>query len=195
MEKIFALSSIALLLMAGCDFLSESDIRQGDFFPLRIGQQWTYRITESDIDTSRLGFPKQFTVSVVDEVILADEKYFLMANYFVPGPTLPETILVRSTGSQVFIRFDPEQEEYLFYSFTRADTMWSVPMYANPSTLYPRTARLEALAENTATIAWDWNGRSESGWQEIFERKVGRKEIVSVSQVYGKIVWKLESTK
>lgn len=206
MKKISALCGLALLLLAGCGLLVNSDeptIQQEDFFPLKLGQQWTYRITEADLDTSRVGFPRRFTVSVVDERTVEGKKYYLVANYFVPGPSLPDTILVRSTGSKVFVRFGPEQEEHLFYSFTPADTVWNVPMYVNASTLYPRTAHLVALSDSAAAISWDLSGypdppfipgRTESAWGETFRGRIGRTEIVSVSQVFGKVVWRLEKT-
>lgn len=145
------------------------------------------------MDLNRIGFPKKFTVSVIGQAIVKNRAYYRVANYFVPGPTLPDTILLRNAGDKVFVRFGSEQDEYRFYSFSPLDTTWSVPMYANPSTLYPRMACLAAFSENTATIAWDWNGRSEGGWQEIFQSGYGRTEIFSVSQAYGKVVWRLEN--
>jgi hypothetical protein len=198
MEKTSTLGGLVLFLLVGCGLLSsleEPTIQQGEFFPLKLGQQWAYRITEADMDTSRIGFPKRFTVSVVDELTVDDKKYHLVVNYFVPGPTLPDTILVRSAGSQVFIRFSPEHEECLFYAFTPADTFWSVPMYINSDTTYPYYGSLQHLTDNSAAVRWGLfltPGRDEAGWREIFDAGVGRTEINASFQVIGKVVWSLE---
>jgi len=192
-----------LLIIISC-INNPSDGLVGDeFFPLRAWQKWTYKMIGSDMDTSRIVFPKQFTVSVVGEVTIADKRYFLMTNYFVPGNTLPDTVLVRNAGNHVFTHFDSEQEEHLFYSFSPPDTTWSTPMYVNPTTFESRKAIL-VYSNSTAAISWDLNGypfhppylpgRTEAGWGETFKRGLGRTEIVSVSQVYGKIAWELENT-
>lgn len=203
MKIMLALGSVLLFVLMACSHLFDAGASDGEtFFPLKTGQQWTYRITESDMEVSRISFPKRFTVSVVGEQTVENKKYYLVANYFAPKPTPPDTILVRSTGSQVFVRFVPEQEEHLFYTFAPPDTTWSVPWYTGPSTDYARKAALVARRNSSAAISWDLrgypdnppfiHGRTESGWGETFERGIGRTEIVSSSQGFGKIVWKLE---
>ena len=193
--------SISIMLNS-CVNNTENNLEDGDFFPLKVGQQWTYKITESDMDTSRIrSFPKEFTISVIGDVTLADQKYFLVTNYFIPGPNLPDTILLRNSDNQVLMRFGPEEEEYLFYSFSASDSVWRVPMY-NPTTLNEWEAKL-VRSNGIAAISWNLDGypddppygppggRIESGWGETFKRGIGKTEIVSVSQVYGKIVWEL----
>lgn len=147
MKKFSALCCMLLFLLAGCGYLFDSDESGTNFFPLKTGQQWTYRITESDMDPSRISFPKRFTVSVIGEQIVENKRYYLVANYFVPGPALPDTILVRSAGRKVFVRFAPEQEELLFYAFAPPDTTWSVPMYAGPTTTYSHYGSLTNLTD------------------------------------------------
>ena len=193
---------IALFIISACHDESLNIPRQSnahvtDYFPLNQGQQWTYKITESDIDTSKIGFPKRFTVSVAGEVIKADMKYFLVVNYFVPGPMLPDTSFMRVVGNQVFVRFAPEQDEYLFYSFAPEDSMWSVPMYVNAGTTYPFYGSMTSSTEKFATMQWSLfknPDRGESHWSEIFQQELGRVEIISTSQAFGRIVWKLENT-
>jgi len=200
---IIILLSFVSVLLNGCDILSSSDVQKEEFFPLKVDQHWTYIRTDSDMDTSRISFPKQFTVSVVGEMVLSGEKYFLISNYFVPGPKLPDTIYARTADNRVFIRFSPKQEDYLFYSFNPSDSIWSVPMYVNPSTLNPREATLITYSNSIVAVSWDLfgypnnppftTGRTESGWGETFKRGVGRTEIYSISQAYGKIVWKIQN--
>ncbi len=121
MKKLAYLLCLLILHLGGCDLSSNSTKsidQQDNFFPLRLGLQWKYQITESDLDTSKIIFPNQFTVSVVDTITIKDKKYFQVKNYFIPGPTLPDTVLIRKSGKQTFIRFSPNHEEYLFYAFT-----------------------------------------------------------------------------
>jgi hypothetical protein len=190
MKSKYIMVLFILLFLYSCEKNYFTAPKVGDFLPLSVGWQWTYKITESETDISKINFPKRLTVSVVGELIVSDQKYFLVENYFVPGPYLPDTILVRVSDNQVFMRFNSEQEEYLFYSFTPTDSTWSIPMHVNPETLYPYKAELTALSDQTATI--DWNLRGGSRWQEIHRRGEGRIRIVSVSHGYGKIVWDLE---
>ena len=187
------ISITTLTFVASCSRVFDSDEEIEDYFSLKIGQSWKYHISESELDMSRTSFPEEFTVSVIGKQTIENKNCYMVKNYFVPGPELSDTIFVRCSSKKVYFRLDPEQEELLFYSFIPLDTTWSVPMYANPNTLYPHKAHLLALSRNKATITWDWNGRSEGRWKEIFELRRGRIEIVSVSQAFGRVVWKLDN--
>ncbi len=53
--------------------------------------------------------------------------------------------------------------------------------------LRPRTARIATLSDDAVVVSWDLNGYPDS---PPFIQ--GRTEIVSVTQGFGKIVWRLE---
>ena len=200
MMKLFSVLGSPLLLLLSCGNLlesNESTTHAGRLFPLRAGQTWTYRITEADMDINRIGFPKKFTVSVVGQVIVKNKTYYRVANYLVPGPTLPDTILVRNAGDKVYLRFGPEEDEYMFYLFSPGDTTWSVPMYVNPNTTYPYYGSLGNSTGISVTLHWGLfknPDRGESHWIETFQQGYGRTRIVSASQAFGKVVWRLENT-
>jgi hypothetical protein len=201
-----ALLALIVLLLAGCDTQSEDPDNQTDsFFPLRVGQEWTYELTESDVDTNILPWPLRTTVSVLGDRTIAGKRYFLLHNYFIPGPNLPDTILVRNEGSRVFIRrfahddadlfdyFAPDEEAYLFYSFAPTDTALTIPMYVNPEWIVPYFGFQVDFTDTSAAVHWfdTRYQRYPSQWQETFERGAGRTQIVSTSQAYGRVEWRL----
>ena len=192
MKKRFLYLFAFSLLSVSCNMPSPSDNADKEFYPLSIGRQWTYTVVESDQDLSDIRFPSRFTISVIGDTVIQDKKYYSVTNYFVPGPTLLDTVYLRSSNAQVYLRLTPLSDEQLFYTFTSMDTSWEVSMYVNPTTLYSYSAHLANLSEIQATIHWNWDGRSEARWQEHFTRDIGRTEIRSFSQVFGKVVWKLE---
>ncbi len=188
MKLLFVLSGLVLFMLTGCGLLSSDGAEGEDFFPLKVGQKWTYQISES-----KPGLLSRFTVSVIDEAIVDNKNYYLVTNYFTPKGRLPDTILVRNAESKVFMRLSPEDEEILFYAFTPEDTTWSVPMYASSTMLFPFPARLDVSSENKAIIKWDWDGRARTRWQETFKRGRGRTEILHIGGPSGKVVWKLDN--
>jgi hypothetical protein len=194
MKWLPILFGVALLPFAGCGLFSddEPDDLADRFFPLKVGQEWTYEVTESSVDTSDFGdiFPTRFTVAVVDKRSVDGKIYFLLHNYFVPGPFLPDTVLVRNDDSRVLIRLHPEDDEIVFYSFAPPDTAWSVPMYANPDWLLPSWALLEEWSDQSATVLW--RPGIESYWRETFETGVGRLEIRLSTADFHPVVWTLD---
>ena len=190
-----------LFLVAGCGTFLDSDgpeARSGGFFPLEVGQRWSYRLTQAERDQT--AFPERFTTAVLGDTVVGGRTYVLLTNYFVPGPSLPETLLVRAEGDRVF-RYagsgagSSAHEEHLFYSFAEPDTLWQVPMRVGADEAYPYYGVLLSSAGGTATVRWGifpYEGRGEGPWRETFTRGVGRSRIQSISQVYGELVWELE---
>lgn len=210
----WSLLGTACLLLMGCDVFSgltgdkldlsktsdfEVKVRGGElqdssFFPLRLGAVWIYKQVHGKEVSDSL---KTFTMAVVGTHILEGTEYYVVNSYFTPGPSLPKPTLVRKSEDQVFVHIDGE--DHLLYSFS-GDSTWSVPMYANQSTLYARAAKRQMSTAESVVVVWDLEGfpgpkpipgRTESGWGEVFERGRGRVRLVSVSQVYGTRVWDL----
>jgi hypothetical protein len=194
MKSLSALFCTAIVLLAGCGLFSDDDPDDlaDRFFPLQVGLEWTYEITESSLDSSKFvdRMPYRFTVSIVGKRTIEQEEYFLLCNHFVPGPYLPDTVFVRNDGSRVFIRIHEEDDELLFFSFAPPDTSWSIPMYSSPEVYWNRYAKLREWSAHSARIHWHANW--ENSWEEQFESGVGRVEIRSTSQVFGLLVWTLE---
>jgi len=195
MSKNIIVTSVVLILLSGCDLLLNTENQGNNWFPLSDGQQWTYRVTESYIDVDDLDFlPSRFTVSVVGKTRIEGTFYLLVKNYFVPGITLPDTILVRNTGYKVYMRLQPTDEERLFYSFTLPDTLWNIPMYLRSGNTITKYGHLEQSTGKNRTIVWGsfvTFMRGESGWRETFVPGQGRTEIQYWNQITP-VVWSLE---
>jgi hypothetical protein len=194
MKWLSVLFSGALLMVAGCGLFSddESDDLANRLFPLNVGEEWTYEVTDSSLDPTQFppDTPYTFTTSVLGTHTIAGKRYFLLHNYYIPGPYLPDTVLVRNEGERVFIRLHPEDDELLFYSFAPPDTGWAIPLYANPDLVWQGYANLENWSDHYATVRWF--AHQESYWQEIFSADAGRVQIRSFSQAYAYIVWTLK---
>jgi len=221
------LMSLSLLLFTGCEIMSDSsdpedssnpelDLSQvsgfkvsasgkcqlvPDFFPLEVGIEWTYKLVHADVDTSweHFGFPKDFSATVVDTLTVDGKKYYLVENYFLPGGLLPDPAPMRKEGTRVYVRI--EEEDHLMYSFAPEDTLWSMPLYVNPTWLVPREAKRAVFTEEAAVVSWDLigfpgpspiPGDAESGWGDVLNRGLGRVRIVSLSQANGLTVWDLK---
>lgn len=224
------LMSLSLLLFTGCEIMSDSsdpedssdqelDLSQvsgfkvnvsgkdqldPDFFPLEVGIEWTYKLVHADVDTSweQFGYPKDFSVTVADTLTVDGKKYYLVENYFLPGGSLPDPAPLRKEGLRIYARV--EEEDHLIYSFAPEDTLWSLPLYANPTWLYPREAKRTVLTDEAAVVSWDLIGfpgpspvgvETGPGWGDFFNRGLGRVRIVSLSQIYILTVWDLKEIK
>lgn len=214
------LLALPFLLITACDLITNSDdgnfdlsktsgfkvsippggLQDDDFFPLQVGAKWHYELVHAVADTSRerFGYPKDFSVIVSNTLTVDGEKYYVVENYFFPGPELPNPALMRREGARIYVRI--EEKEYLLYSFAPEDTLWSLPLYVNPTLLYPRKAKRSVFTEKAAAVTWDLNGfpglnpvpgRTESGWADVFNPGLGRVRIFSVSQAYSTTVWDL----
>lgn len=172
-----------------------------DFFPLQLGARWHYELVHASVDTSwdHFGFPKDFSATVADTLTVAGVKYYVVENYFLPGGELPEPALMREEGARVYVRI--EEEDRLLYSFAPEDTLWSLPLYMNPTWLYTREAKRVVFNAEKAIVSWDLHGfpgprpmpgDTESGWGDVFNRGLGRVRIVSMSQANGLTVWDLK---
>ncbi len=150
----------SFMLSVGCGLITDSDdgnfdvskisgfkvrippggLQDDDFFPLQVGARWSYKLVHSQHDPNEFrSWTAEFTVSVTGTQTWRGREYFVVENYFVPGPELPTPTLMRKDGKRIYVRI--EEEEYLLYSFAPEDTLWSLPLYMNPTWLIPRKAK------------------------------------------------------
>ena len=174
-----------------------SMIDPDSFFPLNVGNSWTYQITETDYDisTDSFRFPKEFTVQVVGKVTINGIEYFAVKNYFFPGPVIPETSYLRIEGDYVYMLVN--DVEYLLYSFEKAENKsWHLPMQVNETLVmdyYMSSSHIDASKSEFLWHMGENPGRAESQWTDIFVKGKGRTKIESTSQAYGKTVWELKN--
>lgn len=176
---------------------------ESDFFPLRAGTEWTYELVHADADTASeaFAFPTNFTASVIGIRYVDGEMYNTVANYLIPGADFSATALMREESGLVYVLIDGE--EYLLYSFDSDTTQWMVPMKMGSEIIENRNAETVNLTEQSAVVSWDLSGfpgpdrptavDTEAGWADVFNPGLGRVRIVSMTEVYGLIVWDLKA--
>ena len=192
MKNIICLITAILLsiFIWGCEKKLNSPNDDNDFFPLRVGMKWRYKMVKSDYDNP---FPKEFTVEITRTKTINDTAYYEIKNYFIPGPSLPDPAYIRVEDDRVFVLIN--DKEYLLYSFDSADSSsWHLPMYVNPTDLEDFYTNRTKLSSDEAKFLWWYGttfGRSEAHWTDVFQKGIGRTKILSFSQAYSKIDWEL----
>ncbi len=225
---ILAILSLLLLLSTSCNILNENcnndgvlDLNQvdcfdvdvsgngqleSDFFPLRVGTEWTYELVYADYDTASENFilPKEFTFSVTGTQTVEGKRYYIIDNYFIPGSTSLEPTLLRKEGDRVYVLRD--SSENLFYSFVNENNRWETPIPLSPTAVLNHFGEVVVLSEGYAVVSWslyNWEkkgpnpvtGEYRIGSADIFNAGLGRVRIVSVSQWWGLTVWDLKEIK
>ena len=90
---------------------------EDDFFPLRVGDKFLYRLSPESIDAHFL--KKEVEMRVTRKVDTLGKTYYVIENYFAVGSGLEGIIYARKDGHNVYF-FAPD-EEVLFYRFDPSD--------------------------------------------------------------------------
>lgn len=179
MIKLLCTISIILFLVTlwNCNKNPKSAEFEDDFFPLKVGLKWQYRLITSKNETNQ---PEEFTVEVIGRKTINNITYYEIENYFTIGSSNTNPAYIRIEDDCVFTSFN--DEEYLLYSFCSDDSSsWHLPLYVSPTIIHDfYTDRFELNSEEANILWWMGKdiGRSEYQWTEVFTKGIGRTKII-----------------
>ena len=116
MKKKYILIVIVTLLAVfavSCYNVSEPCVEADDFFPLRIGDKFLYKLSPKS--HSNYLYPTEYEVSVTSTVDTLGKTYYVIENYFSVNNWIGGKLYVRNEDNNVY--FLDKSGEILYYRF------------------------------------------------------------------------------
>jgi hypothetical protein len=124
MKTLYLLTlTLVAIIVASCGDVN-APIIADDFFPLRVGDKFLYRLSPESDNYENTTLRKEIEVKVTRKVDSLGKTYYVIENYFLFSEKI---VYARKENSNVY--FFCEGEEVLYYRFDLPlDSMYRVPL-------------------------------------------------------------------
>lgn len=156
-------------------------IDASDYFPLEVGNSWTYEAVGYWEKWKSFSIPQIATTRVIGTTMIEGKEYFLVEGYFFYWPSdyypYPDTVLLREEGEKVYWYF--EGKEYLYYDFSAplggilpeiTENYWQIPVFSYDSAI----GMIAKSYETLDSMVFTTDCPVEDGWPDIIEESFTR---------------------